>query len=174
MWVVYDKDGYSKHAETFDYAKRHNVKIAFSSISFETWILLHFGYTTRAFEKSEKIISYLKHKYHFDYSKNDYDTFNSKEYLKSTRTVFNEFLKSSESIKEEKILSESKEESTQNHEPIIPEKIENKIKEGIKSFTNISNFDGMYTAAQLFIEEFLVSKYNNNLRAFLEDFNNKK
>jgi len=54
----------------------NNVKIAFSSISFETWILLHFGYTTRAFDKSEKIISYLKHKYNFDYSKKDYETFN--------------------------------------------------------------------------------------------------
>ena len=75
-WVVYDKDGYSKHAETFDYAKHHNVKIAFSSISFETWILLHFGYTTRAFDKSENIISYLKHTYNFDYYKSDYDTFN--------------------------------------------------------------------------------------------------
>ena len=71
LWVVYDKDGYSQHAQTFDEAYRSGVKIAFSSISFEFWILLHFEYTTRAYEKSEDIIHDLKHDHDFNYDKSD-------------------------------------------------------------------------------------------------------
>ena len=71
LWVVYDKDGYTKHAETFDIAKSNNIKIAFSSISFEYWILLHFTYTSKSFSKSDEIIHLLKHQFDFDYSKAD-------------------------------------------------------------------------------------------------------
>jgi hypothetical protein len=49
LWVVFDKDGYTKHPEAFSSAKSKNVNIAFSSICFETWILMHFEYTTAAF-----------------------------------------------------------------------------------------------------------------------------
>ncbi len=51
LWVVYDKDGYTKHAETFDHAKRSDIKIVFSSISFEYWILLHYEYTSTPSQK---------------------------------------------------------------------------------------------------------------------------
>ncbi len=71
LWVVYDKDGYTQHAQTFDEAYRSNINIAFSSISFEFWILLHFEYTTRPYEKSEDIIDDLKNKHEFYYSKAD-------------------------------------------------------------------------------------------------------
>jgi len=71
LWIVYDKDGYTQHAQTFDAAKRSNIQIAFSSISFEFWILLHFEYTSRAYDKSNDIIHDLKHKHDFDYSKAD-------------------------------------------------------------------------------------------------------
>jgi hypothetical protein len=71
LWVVYDKDGYTQHAQTFDAAKRSNIQIAFSSVSFEFWILLHFEYTSRAYSKSDDIIHDLKHKHDFDYSKAD-------------------------------------------------------------------------------------------------------
>lgn len=70
-WVVYDMDGYTKHAETFSLANNKNIKIAFSAISFEYWILLHFEYTTKSFSKSEEIIKHLKTKKYIDYSKGD-------------------------------------------------------------------------------------------------------
>jgi len=73
--VVYDKDGYTKHPETFDMAKNNKIKIAFSSISFEYWILLHFEYTSHAFKDSEEIIKYLADKKHLAYTKNCRDVF---------------------------------------------------------------------------------------------------
>lgn len=75
-WVVYDKDGYTKHPETFDLAQNKNVNIAFSSVSFEIWILLHFEYTTRQFEKSDDVIDYLKSKNYIIYEKKQEDVYN--------------------------------------------------------------------------------------------------
>jgi len=75
VWVVVDKDGYTKHPEAFNTARDNGIHIAFSSISFEFWILLHFEYTTRAFQKSADIISHLKHQHGFLYRKNDQTVF---------------------------------------------------------------------------------------------------
>lgn len=75
VWVVYDKNGYTKHREAFKKAKKNNIKIAFSSISFETWILLHFRYTTRAFLNSQRLISYLQ-QYLPKYKKNSKNIYN--------------------------------------------------------------------------------------------------
>ena len=55
IWVVFDKDGYTKHPEAFALAQRRNINIAFSSICFETWILMHFEYTTAAFLNYEEL-----------------------------------------------------------------------------------------------------------------------
>lgn len=56
-WAVFDKDYHPKHKEAFELAEQeidgNKVKIAFSSISFEQWILLHFEKNLTAFEKSE-------------------------------------------------------------------------------------------------------------------------
>jgi len=71
VWVVYDKDGYTKHPETFQIARQKNVNIAFSAISFEVWILLHFKYTTTSFLKSEKVINYIKKNTSLAYKKNN-------------------------------------------------------------------------------------------------------
>ena len=60
IWVVFDRDGYTKHPQTFDQAYSNKIEIAFSSISFEFWFLLHFEYSTKAFEKADSLISYLK------------------------------------------------------------------------------------------------------------------
>lgn len=57
VWVVFDKDGYTKHKEAFELARKNNVQIAFSSISFETWILFHFERNQTQFLKSANIIS---------------------------------------------------------------------------------------------------------------------
>ena len=74
IWIVADKDGYTKHPEAFNKAKDNNLKIAFSSISFEFWILIHFVYTTRCFEKADDIITELKRS-HFNYKKNQCDIY---------------------------------------------------------------------------------------------------
>ncbi|UCH96309.1 MAG: RloB domain-containing protein [Candidatus Aminicenantes bacterium] len=77
VWAVFDKNGYTKHNEAFKKVKNKHVKIAFSSISFEYWILLHFEYTTRSFINSEKIIDYLKSKSYIDYKKSDETVYDS-------------------------------------------------------------------------------------------------
>lgn len=72
VWAVFDKDGYTKHAEAFNMALGNQIKIAFSSISFEYWILLHFEYTTRPFRKADDVIKYIEKKGYFDkYDKGD-------------------------------------------------------------------------------------------------------
>lgn len=71
LWAVFDRDGYTKHPEAFNKAEANKIRIAFSSISFEYWILLHFEYTTRFFAKAEEIIRYLKKNGYIDYDKSD-------------------------------------------------------------------------------------------------------
>lgn len=55
-WALFDKDGYTKHAQAFSIAKKKMVKIGFSSISFEYWLLIHFRFTTRGYTRSEELI----------------------------------------------------------------------------------------------------------------------
>ena len=81
IWVVYDKDGYTKHAETFNLARNKNVKIAFSSISFEYWILLHYKYTSKAFNSCDDLLKYMKSKIDFDYSKSSASVFDETKHL---------------------------------------------------------------------------------------------
>lgn len=57
IWAVFDKDGHIYHKEAFDRAKKpvNDIKtnIAFSSRSFEHWILLHFEKNNYAFNFTE-------------------------------------------------------------------------------------------------------------------------
>jgi hypothetical protein len=71
VWVVIDKDGYTKHPQTFDQASANKINICFSSISFEYWFLLHFEYSTKAYEKADYLISKLKKNNLPCYNKND-------------------------------------------------------------------------------------------------------
>jgi hypothetical protein len=52
-WIVFDKDNHPKLPETFTDAQASNVKIAFSSRSFEEWVLLHFEKNNTAFNATE-------------------------------------------------------------------------------------------------------------------------
>ncbi|MDX2284127.1 MAG: RloB family protein [Bacteroidia bacterium] len=60
LWAVFDKDGYTKHREAFELARRpvhgKTVGIAFSSIAFEHWVLLHFERSLTPFARSQEII----------------------------------------------------------------------------------------------------------------------
>jgi hypothetical protein len=72
VWVVFDKDGYTKHEEAFKLAVDNEVNIAFSSIAFEMWILLHFEKNNTKSKKSAEIIEThftMNNKYLIDYNK---------------------------------------------------------------------------------------------------------
>ena len=81
VWVVFDKNGYTKHKEAFDLANEpingKKVNIAFSSIAFEQWVLLHFVKSATSFSKSAHIVEELRTKGYFpDYEKKAYiDTY---------------------------------------------------------------------------------------------------
>lgn len=57
VWAVFDRDGHPGHEAAFQLAEERiegkKVNIAFSSIAFEHWILLHFERNLTAFIKSE-------------------------------------------------------------------------------------------------------------------------
>jgi len=70
IWVVIDRDGYTKHPQAFNQARANEIQIAFSSISFEYWFLLHFIKTTKPFTKSDEVIKHLKQdSYYTNYEK---------------------------------------------------------------------------------------------------------
>lgn len=72
LWAVFDKDGYTKHDDAFKLAQENGINIAFSSISFEEWVLLHFGRYSASFVKSDckndkgKYLECGSHKYEKD------------------------------------------------------------------------------------------------------------
>jgi hypothetical protein len=57
VWAVFDKDGHPKQKEAFELAEKivfnKTVNIAFTSIAFEHWILLHYQQNDTAFVKSQ-------------------------------------------------------------------------------------------------------------------------
>ena len=53
VWAMFDQDGHASHKEAFAYAEQNKVKIAFSSRSFEQWVLMHFEDGNKTFEKTE-------------------------------------------------------------------------------------------------------------------------
>lgn len=83
IWIVVDRDQYSKHHLAFNQAKALGIHIAFSSIAFEYWFLLHFKYTTRPFAKADDLIKELKAAGYVGYNK----TANHYEKLKTLTTT---------------------------------------------------------------------------------------
>lgn len=95
IWAVFDKNGHTHHKEAFERAKRlvndKKTNIAFSSRSFEQWILLHFEKSDKVFEqtecKNDKIplgcnetigckgetclVGYIRKNYHLGYEKSN-------------------------------------------------------------------------------------------------------
>lgn len=69
VWIVFDCDQHPCKTETFKEANANNVNIAYSSISFETWILLHFLYSTRAYKNCDELIAVLDKFYPHGYDK---------------------------------------------------------------------------------------------------------
>lgn len=50
VWAVFDRDGHSSLQTAFEKAKEWGVNIAFSSLAFEQWVLLHFEKSIKKFE----------------------------------------------------------------------------------------------------------------------------
>jgi RloB-like protein len=69
IWVVFDKDGHAKIPEAFQAAKDAKIKRAFSSVCFEFWVVLHFEFTSKVFNDSDDLVSYIKKKHYSEYKK---------------------------------------------------------------------------------------------------------
>ena len=74
VWVVLDKDTYSKFDETFSESEKNNINIAFSSVSFEIWYLLHYEFTTKPWRNYSELEKVLK-KYIPEYDKSKSDIY---------------------------------------------------------------------------------------------------
>jgi hypothetical protein len=69
VWIVFDCDGHDKKPETFQEARDAKINIAYSSICFETWILLHFEYTTSAYSCCDELTAKRLESHIPDYDK---------------------------------------------------------------------------------------------------------
>ena len=80
VWVVPDRDGHAGMDKAFNMAKDNNITMALSVVCFETWILLHFEKSAKAFQKCADVIKYIKKNYFSDYEKksNDFTLLHSK------------------------------------------------------------------------------------------------
>lgn len=74
-WIVVDKDGYPKHKEGFEAAKRNSFKIAFSSICFEYWLLCHYTFSKIPYQNYREIIRGALIRHIPEYTKNNGDIF---------------------------------------------------------------------------------------------------
>jgi len=62
IWVVFDKDKHTNIQDAYKLAEKEKINIAISIICFEFWILLHFEYTTKQFNKCDELIKYIESK----------------------------------------------------------------------------------------------------------------
>jgi hypothetical protein len=63
VWVVFDHDYHAHRRAAYDLAQLQGFGIAFSSIAFETWYLLHFSQAGRAYESANHLIAALNSHY---------------------------------------------------------------------------------------------------------------
>jgi hypothetical protein len=83
FWVVYDREAKNKysdslHAEARTKAKKHGIKIAFSNVCFEIWVLLHFQTSAAVYTNYADLYRRSKLKTHM------------KNYDKGTKRLFSE------------------------------------------------------------------------------------
>lgn len=75
-WLVFDCDAHPKKPQTFTEAADADINIAYSSICFETWILLHFAYSAKPFSCCDEIKKELTHHFPNGYEKSLNNLFN--------------------------------------------------------------------------------------------------
>lgn len=69
VWAVFDKDGHANIPAAFDLLRDLPIGIAFSSVCFEFWVLLHYDYTSRPFRDCDEVISFIRGQYDSEYAK---------------------------------------------------------------------------------------------------------
>ncbi len=73
VWVVFDKDQHAKLPDAFQMARDNGIKVAFSNVCFEFWVLLHYEKSTKPFSNCDEIIKYIRTNHDADYlKKNDH------------------------------------------------------------------------------------------------------
>lgn len=83
VWVVFDRDGHANLKNAIQDAQANGINVAFSSVCFEYFVLLHFEKCTRPFENCDAIIGYLKRNYSRDYTKKGDHYANLKDLLQT-------------------------------------------------------------------------------------------
>jgi len=73
VWAVFDRDQHAKLPDAFQMARDNGIKVAFSNVCFEFWVLLHYEKSTKPFANCDEIIKYIRVNYDTDYlKKNDH------------------------------------------------------------------------------------------------------
>ncbi|NDC40795.1 MAG: RloB domain-containing protein [Chitinophagia bacterium] len=93
IWLVFDKDDHPSTATTFNEAMAWRgspaIRIAFSAVCFEYFILLHFERTTRPFRKGSEAIRHLRrHLPDYEKSQHLYNDLYSRKYVAYQNCAF--------------------------------------------------------------------------------------
>lgn len=63
IWVVFDHDNHKLRRDAYDKALKSGFKVAFSSICFEQWYLLHFKKSGKSYSTPDDLVRALKKEY---------------------------------------------------------------------------------------------------------------
>lgn len=82
IWIVYDAESPQQrntavHREVWDRAKAKGIHIALSSICYETWVNLHYGFSTAPFATAKALETYIQRTHNSNYSKSDENIFSN-------------------------------------------------------------------------------------------------
>jgi RloB-like protein len=69
VWIVFDKDAHAGIPQTFHEAQEANIHIAFSLVSFEQWVLLHFEKSNQYFAMTHDVVRYIEKHHLANYGK---------------------------------------------------------------------------------------------------------
>ena len=72
VWAVFDRDGHQHIPEAFNMAVANRIKVAFSNVCFEQWVLLHYEATQKSFTNCDGLVSYIKSNHDSSYEKDVY------------------------------------------------------------------------------------------------------
>lgn len=70
-WAVFDHDTHKNIAQAFSLARESRVRIGYTNISFEFWILLHYEKTRKQFQTCDEVLSYIKKNHDSNFAKNE-------------------------------------------------------------------------------------------------------
>ena len=69
VYAVFDRDGHDGIPDAFEMLRNTPVKVLFSNVCFEFWVLLHFEKSNRAFENCDSIVAWIRRNHDPDYAK---------------------------------------------------------------------------------------------------------